>query len=38
NHYPQVINYLAVSKCPIGLLVNFGENSLRYKRIALTQK
>lgn len=30
--YSRVINYLAVSKCKIGLLVNFGENSLRYKR------
>lgn len=37
DHYAQVINYLAVSKCPVGVLVNFGENSLRYKRIVLTQ-
>lgn len=33
----QLINYLAVSKCRIGLLINFGEKSLRYKRIILTQ-
>jgi GxxExxY protein len=32
----QVINYLAVSKCKIGLLINFGDNSLRFKRIILT--
>ena len=33
----QVINYLAVSKCPVGLLINFGENSLKFKRFALTK-
>jgi GxxExxY protein len=37
THTKQVINYLAVSKCKIGLLVNFGENSLKYKRIILTK-
>ena len=31
----QTINYLAVSKLKIGLLVNFGESSLIYKRIIL---
>ncbi|HTL82672.1 MAG TPA: GxxExxY protein [Bacteroidia bacterium] len=36
NHYGQVINYLAISKCPLGLLVNFAERSLQYKRIILT--
>ncbi len=35
EHYVQVINYLAVSKCKIGLLVNFGEPSLYSKRIIL---
>ena len=34
----QLINYLAVSKCPVGLLVNFGEGSLRYKRFVFTPK
>ena len=33
----QTINYLAVSKCKIGLLLNFGENSLKYKRVILTK-
>ena len=33
----QVMNYLAVSKCPVGLLINFGENSLKFKRFALTK-
>lgn len=35
---PQVINYLAISKLPVGLLVNFGEGSLKYKRLAFTRK
>jgi GxxExxY protein len=38
EHYEQILNYLAVSKCPVGLLVNFGESSLRFKRFALTKK
>ena len=33
EHYGQVINYLAVSKLKLGLLVNFGEPSLKFKRI-----
>ena len=36
EHYAQVLNYLAVSKCQLGLLVNFGENSLSVKRLILT--
>jgi GxxExxY protein len=35
EHYSWVINYLAVSKCPLGLIVNFGENSLATKRVVL---
>lgn len=31
----QVLNYLAVSKCKLGLIVNFGEKSLKFKRIVL---
>ena len=31
----QTLNYLAASKNKIGLLVNFGEDSLKYKRIIL---
>lgn len=37
DNYSQVLNYLAVSKCPVGLLVNFGESSLKFKRFALTK-
>lgn len=33
----QLINYLAASKCKVGLIINFGENSLKYKRIILTK-
>ena len=35
EHYKQVINYLAVSKCKLGLLVNFGEDKLLFKRVIL---
>ncbi|WP_407931141.1 GxxExxY protein, partial [Ignavibacterium album] len=31
----QTLNYLAISKCKLGLIVNFGEESLKYKRIVL---
>jgi GxxExxY protein len=37
EHYAQVLNYLAVSKCKLGLIVNFGENSLITKRVILTR-
>ena len=35
EHYKWVINYLGISKCPLGLIVNFGENSLVTKRVIL---
>jgi GxxExxY protein len=35
EHYKRVINYLAISKCKIGLIINFGEDSLVTKRIVL---
>jgi len=31
----QTLNYLAASKLKIGLLVNFGEDSLKHKRVIL---
>ena len=31
----QTLNYLAASKNRLGLLINFGEDSLKYKRIIL---
>lgn len=35
EHFNQVLNYLAISKCKIGLIINFGESSLKYKRVIL---
>ncbi|PQB03249.1 NADH:ubiquinone oxidoreductase [Polaribacter filamentus] len=35
SHVKQTLNYLAVSKLKIGLLINFGEGSLKYKRVIL---
>lgn len=31
----QVLNYMAIAKSKLGILVNFGEASLRYKRFVL---
>jgi GxxExxY protein len=38
SHLAQIIGYLAVSCCPVGLLINFGERSLRYRRVFPPQK
>jgi GxxExxY protein len=35
SHVRQTLNYLAISKLKLGLLVNFGEDSLTYRRIIL---
>jgi GxxExxY protein len=35
EHYAQMINYLRISGCKVGLLVNFGESSLKWKRFVL---
>ena len=35
GHVKQTLNYLATSKLKLGLLVNFGEDSLNYKRVVL---
>lgn len=33
SHVAQVIGYLAVTGCPVGLLINFGARSLQWQRI-----
>ncbi len=33
DHQAQLINYLKVSDIPIGLLINFGNTKLEYKRL-----
>jgi GxxExxY protein len=33
SHIAQIIGYLAVTGCAVGLLINFGERSLRFRRI-----
>jgi len=35
SHVKQTLNYLAASKLKLGLLVNFGEDSLTYTRVVL---
>ncbi len=37
DHSAQLKNYLAVSGSPVGLLINFGEKSLQFKRFALSK-
>jgi GxxExxY protein len=37
-HTKQVLNYLAASKLGLGLLVNFGSDSLEWKRVVLSQR
>lgn len=37
EHYARVMNYLAISKSTIGLLLNFHEKSLEYKRIIMSR-
>lgn len=38
NNYQQTINYLAISKCRLGLVYNFGSPSLEIKRVILGQR
>ena len=36
-HEAQLLNYLKAYQLEIGLLINFGEKSLKYKRLILSQ-
>jgi GxxExxY protein len=33
SHVAQVIGYLAVTGCPVGLIINFGRRSLQWQRV-----
>jgi GxxExxY protein len=35
EHVRYTLNYMTLSKCQLGLIVNFGEDSLKYKRLIL---
>lgn len=37
ENYRQTINYLAVSKLAVGLILNFGEDSLTFRRVILSK-
>jgi GxxExxY protein len=37
SHYAQTINYLEAYQLEVGLLINFGEASLKYKRFLKNQ-
>ncbi len=36
-HFKQTLNYLAISKLELALLVNFGSDSLEWKRVVLSR-
>jgi GxxExxY protein len=38
SHFNQVQNYLKAYKLEVGLLINFGENSLKWKRFIMTNE
>jgi GxxExxY protein len=38
SHIAQVIGYLAVTGCEVGLLINFGQRSLEWKRVLPPQR
>lgn len=37
-HWAQILNYLRACKIEVGLLINFGQNSLNFKRFVLSEK
>ena len=38
NHFTQILNYLKAYNLEIGLLINFGEKSLKFKRFIYSSK
>jgi GxxExxY protein len=38
SHYAQTINYLEAYRLEVGLLINFGESSLKYERFLKNQQ
>ena len=36
SHHLQIVNYLKSTNMPVGLLINFGETSLKWKRVIHT--
>ena len=38
THFAQIINYLTAFKLEVGLLINFGQKSLQYRRFIKTRK
>ena len=38
SHFKQVLNYLAASNLQLGLLTNFGADSLEWKRVVLSSE
>ena len=36
THFAQILNYLAAYHLEVGLLINFGERSLKFRRFVLT--
>lgn len=36
EHVKQTLNYVTAAKISLGIIINFGEDSLKFKRIALT--
>lgn len=36
-YYNQLLNYLKIFNIEVGLLINFGNSSLQYKRFAYTR-